>query len=207
LTSIIGYSSTLEHHWGRLEEPVKLEFAHSILEQGQRLKMLVERILEAARVELEGVTVRRVLHDVRRSVDRAIGAFPHDAERIEVAMPDLPVNGEIDPFVVEQAVQNLVDNSLRYTTGRVRVSLDGYREKIRISVVDEGPGMQAIDLKLVEEPLMRVDSNIQSGTGLGLHIVATLVADHGGRLNIRSGEKGTRAEVSIPRGGVMALVG
>lgn len=207
LTSIIGYSSTLEHHWARLDDQVKLEFAHSILEQGERLKMLVERILEAARVELEGVTVRRVLHDVRRSVDRAVHAFSYDETRLDVAMPDTPVNGEIDPFVIEQAVQNLVDNALRYTTGRVRVSLDGYRQTVVISVVDEGPGMEAADLKLVKEPLIRVDANVQSGTGLGLHIAATLVADHGGRLEITSGEKGTRAQVTLPRGGVIAMVG
>lgn len=206
LTSIIGYSSTLEHHWDRLDDQTKVEFTHSILEQGERLKMLVERILEAARVELEGVTVRRVLHDVRRSVDRAIGTFPHDESRLDVAIPEDAVNGEIDPFVIEQALQNLVDNALRFTTGRVRVSLDGYRHTVVITVVDEGPGMDPADLRVVKEPLIRVDTNVQSGTGLGLHIAATLVADHGGRLEITSGEKGTRAQITLPRGGVIALV-
>lgn len=205
LTSIIGYSATLQNHWTRLDDDLKIEFARSIQEQGGRLKMLVERILEAARVELEGVTVRRVLHDVRRSVERAVASFPYDDARLEVALPGADVNGEIDPFVIEQAVQNLVDNALRYTTGPVRVSLDSYRNSIVISVEDRGPGMGAADLRLVREPLVRVDENIQSGTGLGLHIVATLVADHGGRLDIKSGQSGTQAVVTIPRGGVIAL--
>jgi signal transduction histidine kinase len=206
LTSIIGYSSTLENHWTRLDEDMKLEFTRSIQEQGTRLKMLVERILEAARVELEGVTVRRIVHDVRRSVERAVASFPYDESRLDVAMPDAEVNGEMDPFVIEQAVQNLVDNALRYTTGPVRVSLDGYRNSVVISVEDTGPGMAAADLQLVRQPLMRVDENIQSGTGLGLHIVATLVADHGGTLEIRSGDEGTTALVKLPRGGVIALI-
>jgi signal transduction histidine kinase len=206
LTSIIGYSSTLDNHWDRLDDEMKLEFARAIKEQGGRMKMLIERILEAARVELEGVNVRRVLHDVRRSVDRAVQSFPYDVERLEVALPDVPVNGEIDPFVIEQAVQNLVDNALRYTTGRVRVSLDGYRDSVVISVLDEGPGMDEANLKVVTKPLIRVDENVQSGTGLGLHIVATLISDHGGRLNIASGPDGTKVVATVPRGGVLSMV-
>ena len=205
LTSIIGYSKTLEVHWARLPEETKLEFMRSINEQGMKLKMLVERILEAARVESEGVTVRRVVHDVRRSVERAVAGFTHDRDRVEIAIPDSPVYAEIDPFVVEQAVQNLVDNGLRYTCGSVRVSLDAYRSSVVVAVTDEGPGMSPEHLSLVVQPLYRVDENVNSGTGLGLHIVRTLVTDHGGRLEIASDENGTRAQVILPRGAEVAV--
>jgi signal transduction histidine kinase len=199
LTSIIGYSRTLDHHWERLPDEMKVEFVRSINEQGGRLKMLVERILEAARVELEGVTVRRIVHDIRRSVERGLAGFIHDTARIAVALPGEPVTAEIDPFVVEQAVQNLVDNALRYTAGEVRVSLDHYRDRVVITVSDSGPGMGQSDLDLVVLPLGRIDENVNSGTGLGLHIVRTLVADHGGRLEIVSEPAGTRVQVSLPR--------
>lgn len=206
LTSIIGYARTLDTHWDRLDDEMKLEFTRSIGEQGGRMKMLVERILEAARVELEGVTVRRVIHDIRRSVERAIKDLPYSSERLDIAMPSNEINAEVDPFVIEQAVQNLVDNALRYTKGPVRLSVDAYRSSIVIAVEDQGPGMTTASLKTVKEPLMRVDENVQSGTGLGLHIVATLVADHGGRLEITSDENGTRAQVTLPRGGVIELI-
>lgn len=200
LTSIIGYSRTLELRWDQLPDESKLEFAHAINEQGGRLKMLVERLLEAARVELEGVTVTRVLHDVRRSVERAIGIFEHDQGRLALAMPGIPIEGNVDPFVVEQAVQNLVDNALRYSDGEVRVSLDAYRSSVVIRVSDKGPGMDQRQLQHVLEPLCRVDENVQSGTGLGLHIVRTLVEDHGGRLDLSSDTTGTRVQVTLPRG-------
>lgn len=200
LTSIIGYTRTLEHHWDRLSDEMKLEFIGSVHKQGGRLKILVERILEAARVELEGLTVHRVVHDVRRSVTRALNQFEVDLERVSIALPDNEVNADVDPFVVEQAVQNLVDNALRYTSGEVRVTLDVYRSWVVIHVIDSGPGMEKVDLDLVVEPLVRVDENVQSGTGLGLHIVRTLVADHGGKLEIKSGKQGTEVSVSLPRG-------
>jgi K+-sensing histidine kinase KdpD len=199
LTSIMGYARTLERHWDRLDEEAKLECARAVSDQGSKLSMLVERILDAARVELEGVTVRRVNHDVRRSVMRALQRFGGSyEERIQVALPTHAVEGEIDPFVVEQAVVNLVDNSLRYTEGPVKVSLDFYRSTIAITVRDEGPGMDAARLKLVTRPLYGLD-DVRSGTGLGLHIVHTLVADHLGTLEIRSRGSGTVALVSLPR--------
>lgn len=198
LTSILGYSKTLEHHWSKLPEGTKLEFTRSIREQGDRLRVVVERILEAARVELEGVVVRRVNHDVRRSLQRALD-FGHESHRLEVALPADPVMGELDPFVFEQIVQNLVDNGLRHTSGVVRVSLDAYRDTIVVTVGDQGPGMSSDQLALVVEPLYRIDDRFGSGTGLGLHIVRTLVADHGGRLHLASDERGTRVQVTFPR--------
>ncbi len=200
LTSIIGYSRTLEHHWEKLPDETKLEFARSINEQGGRMKILIERILEAARVELAGVTVRPLVHDVRRSVERGLSEFPHDSGRIALALPDEEVTAEVDPFVVEQSVQNLVDNALLYSAGEVRVSLDHYRDSVVITVTDSGPGMNQSDLDLVVQPLGRIEENVNSGTGLGLHIVRTLVADHGGRLELASSPSGTTIQVSLPRG-------
>lgn len=199
LTSIMGYALTLQRHWDDLDDRAKIECAHAIGDQSGKLKLLVERILDAARVELEGVTVRRVDHDVRRSIGRAVKRFKGQEEgRLEVALPAAAVHAEVDPFVVEQTTLNLVDNALRYTTGPVRVSLDGYKSTIVITVRDEGPGMDQAKLELVTRPLYGLDT-VKSGTGLGLHIVRTLVADHGGRLKIRSEASGTTVEVSLPR--------
>ncbi|MGH3118257.1 MAG: GAF domain-containing sensor histidine kinase, partial [Gaiellales bacterium] len=199
LTSIMGYARTLERHWDRLDDEAKIECARAVSDQGGKLSILVERILDAAKVELEGVTVRRVNHDVRRSVARGIKRFEESYEgRIQVALPTHAVEGEVDPFVVEQAVVNLVDNALRYTEGPVSVSLDHYKSTIEITVRDEGPGMDAARLKLATRPLYGLD-DVRSGTGLGLHIVHTLVTDHLGKLEIRSQESGTTAVVSLPR--------
>jgi len=200
LTSIIGYSKTLSNHWMRLQEDQKREFVLEIEKQGNRLARLVERILEAARVELQGVVIEPVLHDVRSSVQRGVAPFmATEADRIRVALPERPIEAEIDPFVIDQVLSNLVDNALRYTSGMVRVSVDAYRSSVTIAVSDEGDGIDPKQLNLVLEPLYRIDENIQSGTGLGLHIVRTLVESHGGRGEIRSGSTGTSIAIKLPR--------
>ncbi|HJR44099.1 MAG TPA: HAMP domain-containing sensor histidine kinase [Actinomycetota bacterium] len=200
LTSIIGYSKTLDNHWSRLEDGQKREFVREIEKQGNRLCRLVERILEAARVELQGVVIEPVLHDVRHSVQKALAPFmATEADRLKVGLPPRPIEAEIDPFVVDQVLSNLVDNALRYTKGEVRVSLDCYRSSVTISVSDNGEGIDPKQLNLVLEPLYRIDENVQSGTGLGLHIVRTLVESHGGRGEIRSGSTGTSIAIKLPR--------
>jgi signal transduction histidine kinase len=200
LTSIIGYSKTLDNHWQRLDEDQKREFVRQIENQGNKMHRLVERILEAARVELQGVVIQPVQHDVRTSVQKALAPFMAvDASRLEIALPERPIEAEIDPFVVDQVLSNLVDNALRYTNGKVRVSLDCYRSSVIMSVTDHGAGIDPKQLNLVLEPLYRIDENVQSGTGLGLHIVRTLVESHGGRGEIRSGSTGTSIAVKLPR--------
>ena len=200
LTSIIGYSKTLDNHWNRLDDDHKREFVRQIENQGNKMHRLVERILEAARVELQGVVIEPVEHDVRTSVQKALAPFMAvDAARLQVALPERPIEAEIDPFVIEQVLSNLVDNALRYTTGKVRVSLDSYRSSVTMSVTDNGGGIDPKQLNLVLEPLYRIDENVQSGTGLGLHIVRTLVESHGGRGEIRSGSTGTSIAIKLPR--------
>lgn len=200
LTSIIGYSKTLTNHWTRLEGDQKREFVLEIEKQGERLARLVERVLEAARVELQGIVIEPVLHDVRTSVQKGVAPFmATEADRIQVALPERPIEAELDPFVIDQVLSNLVDNALRYTTGIVRVSVDAYRSSVTITVSDQGEGIDPKQLNLVLEPLYRIDENIQSGTGLGLHIVRTLVESHGGRGEIRSGSTGTHIAIKLPR--------
>ncbi len=208
LTSIIGYSKTLDNHWDRLEPEQKRDFVREIEKQGGRLCRLIERILEAARVELQGVQIEPVQHDVRTSVQKALAPFmATDGHRIKLGLPELPVEAEVDPFVVDQVLSNLVDNALRYTKGDVRVSLDCYRSSVTMSVTDNGDGIDPKQLNLVLEPLYRIDENIQSGTGLGLHIVRTLVESHGGRGEIRSGSTGTSIAVKLPRATGSRIIG
>ena len=200
LTSIIGYSSTLGNHWSRLRETQKREFVGEIETQAKRLARLIERILEAARVELRGVVVEPVDHDVTQTLRETLAPFVvSHPERLQLALPERPVEAKLDPKVLDAIVSNLVDNALRYSEGPVRLSLDGYRNSVLLTVVDRGPGIDPKQLKLVLEPLYRIDENVQSGTGLGLHIVRTLVEAHGGRGEIRTGPTGTSITIRLPR--------
>lgn len=194
LTSIIGYAATLDRHWARLEPSQQRDFVKAIRHQAARLAGLVERILEAARVEVEGASVRPVQHDVRFSVQGALTPFLAAAPgRISVVVPDVALESWIDPFVVDQVVSNLVDNALRYTQGKVSVSLGGTSRGVTIAVEDEGPWTVPEHGEGIDDGLVAAET----GIGLGLHIVRTLVTDHGGTFSIEHGSTATRAIVRL----------
>jgi signal transduction histidine kinase len=200
LTSIIGYSATLENHWKRLQDVQRRDFVHEIRTQGDRLSRVVERMLEAARMQIDGVSIQPGIHDLRASITNALAPFrTEDGSRIQLTLPRAAVHAVIDPIVVEQVVSNLVDNALRYTSGAVRVTLETYQSVVTITVDDDGPGMDPARLPLMLEPLQRIDENVKSGTGLGLHLVKTMVEALGGRGEIRTGPNGTTVTVVLLR--------
>lgn len=196
LTSIIGYAATLEHHWKRLDEAKRKEFVSVVLEQGRNLARMVERMLEAARLEMEGTTLEPVRHDLRNSLRSALERFG-ETSRIQLNLPDVPLMAEVDPVVIEQVVSNLVDNALRYTEGPVGIALRTRRGDVAITVSDRGTGFPAETLTRGIE----LDSATykRSGAGLGLRIVKTLVEAHRGRIEVDRKGSGHTVKVILAR--------
>ena len=204
LTSILGYAATLENHWDRLEDLQKREFVREIHDQGMKLHRLVEWILEAARIEIEGGTIKPIRHDVRMSVKGALLPFASEGGRLELELPGSPLEADADPAVIEQVVSNLVDNALRYTGGHVKVSVDAKGDQLSLSVADEGPGVPP-ELSHASSGRIIPDPDRDQGAGLGLHIVQTLVHDHGGRVEMRPEDGHSAVVVTIPRRSEAAL--
>jgi two-component system sensor histidine kinase TctE len=107
-----------------------------------------------------------------------------------------------DPLLLQQMLNNVVDNALRYTPSSGTVTVrTGMREDVPyISVEDTGPGIPAWARAKVVERFFRVDGTPGEGSGLGLAIVKEVVDQHGGTLTIEAahGEVGTRIFASFP---------
>ena len=200
LTSIIGFSSTLRAHWDELDDATRLEFIAQVESNGERLGGIVERILEAARVELQGLLVCPVLHDARASAGHAMRPFMEgpDADRIDLALPPASVEAEVDPFVIDQVLTNLVDNALRYTSDSVRVAMDALDNNLVFRVTDLGRGIDPETLRVVTDPFYRFEE-ATTREQMGLHVVRMLVESAGGRGQIESDKQGTTAVFVIPR--------
>lgn len=200
LTSVIGFSSTLSEHWDVLDDALKKEFVGQIETSGGQLGRIVERLLEAARVELQGLLVFPVLHDVISSVRAALRPFVRgpDGMRIDVLLPHATVLADVDPFVIDQMITNLVDNALRYSDGPVRVAMDAFESHLVFRVTDSGPGIDPETLRVVTDPFHRFEDAVEADR-VGLHLVRMFVESHGGRGQIESNERGTTAVFAIPR--------
>jgi signal transduction histidine kinase len=104
----------------------------------------------------------------------------------------------VDGGKIHQLVLNLVRNAIEAVGegGHVGVSLDADEAAVRIAVSDDGPGIPEDIRSRIYEPFF---STKAGGTGLGMSIVHSLVALHGGSIDVQSSPSGTRFDVQIPR--------
>ena len=107
-----------------------------------------------------------------------------------------------DPERLEQALQNLVANALRYTPDEGRISLATERANgdVRIIVRDSGPGIPGDHLPHIFDRFYKVDASRKAaaGSGLGLSIVKAIIERHGGTITARN-DGGAVFEIILPR--------
>lgn len=117
---------------------------------------------------------------------------------LELRPTPAPLVARIDPAKVHQIVLNLVRNAVEAVSagGHVIVEVAGDHEQVAISVIDDGPGIPEDVRARMYEPFF---STKETGTGLGMSIVHSLVALHGGSIELSTGRDGTRFRVSLPR--------
>ncbi len=117
-------------------------------------------------------------------VDRHRAGAPEGTLRDRIT-PGLPARG--DPTRLGRVVTNLLDNALRYGAPPVTVSVDRADGLVRLTVHDNGPGMDPAFLPHAAERFRRADTSRTSpGTGLGLSLVEAIVRAHHGELRICS---------------------
>jgi heavy metal sensor kinase len=179
----------------------------SILEECERLTRLTEQLLALAREDAEtgcpapqpldlSVVVQGVVEDMRPLADaRGLQL------RVDVNGA-VPIHG--DALRLRQVFLNVVDNAIKYTPsgGEVAVLIGRRDREAVVTVRDSGVGIPPEHLPRVFERFYRVDkgrSREQGGTGLGLSIAQSIVAAHGGRIELTSaGGEGTTCTVTLP---------
>jgi two-component system heavy metal sensor histidine kinase CusS len=112
-----------------------------------------------------------------------------------------PLQAEIDPVLLQRAVNNLVSNAIRHTPagGTVRLSARETEEGIEIAVSNTGPGIAPEHLPYICDRYYRADaarSDHGHSAGLGLSIVRAIMELHGGTISVQS-EPGTSTEFCL----------
>ena len=157
-----------------------------IADQADRLSKLLNLLLDLSRIEAGHLELDLTPTDLRGilvSMARALQATT-DAHLIEVRAP-AGVIGHWDQRRIEEVVQNLLNNAVKYSPvgGRVEVQLEAAERWATVTVRDSGIGLAARDAPHVFERFYRGQrSRRLEGTGLGLYICHAIVAAHGGRM-------------------------
>jgi signal transduction histidine kinase len=182
-------------------------FAGRITQEAQRLTDILFNLNQLAALDAEKIAVERMpfsVDDLVRSlIDRyqARAAAGRLVLRAELAADSVTALG--DRAKTDQALQNVVDNALKFTReGEVAVSARLDYDRVEIAVRDTGPGIPTSDRSRIFERFFKVDRarGGQPGSGLGLSIARHLVELQGGTITADSSPgSGTVVRVRLPR--------
>lgn len=147
-------------------------------------------LLDVSRLQAGQFTLdprRIVLSDVVRRVLSASSAMAEQAHCDFAVSLDDNVTGEWDPVAVEQIVENLLSNALRYGAGRpIAISLQAYEDAARLEVSDRGMGIKEADQERIFGRFHRLPGATVSGFGVGLWISRELARAMAGDVTVRS---------------------
>jgi signal transduction histidine kinase len=206
LTTVRGYASMLRA--GDLGElpPAVATAVEAMARAAQASLSLVDRLVEAARLEGGAETLTRGRHRLSDVVDAAVDPLREAARLKGVALVlevgDGWVDADLDFLAI--AIRNLLGNALKYGAGGpVTVRARGSDDQVVFEVEDHGPGIPAEEQPFVFDRYYRSRRTRESGvegTGLGLYIVSRIAELHGGKATVESQpDEGSTFRVSVPR--------
>jgi signal transduction histidine kinase len=176
--------------------------------EAARLSRLADDLLLLARSEEGSPIVLPEQHDVATVLDRAVAAIDTRAAQAAVGLSTSyrrPLSGRGDPRRLRQAVDNLLDNALRYTppAGTIVLAAEHHDGTLDIRVADNGPGFPAEFLPHAFTAFHRADParhRHSGGAGLGLAIARTIAVAHGGEATAANlPEGGAVVTLTIPQ--------
>jgi PAS domain S-box-containing protein len=204
---IKGYADTLLREDACWDQETMQESLHVILEETERLNQLIDNLLDASRLqagalplEMDQVPLDALAERVARhfrtqtTVHEIIASFPADFPTVEG-----------DPARLEQVLNNLVSNAIKYSPegGSVEISGRALPKEIIVTVSDQGVGIPLEEQPRVFERFFRGTRESRQrtpGAGLGLYLVKAIVEAHGGRTWVESNPgEGAAFSFALPR--------
>ena len=188
LTSIINYVDLLQH---TDDETARAEYLDVLDRQSQRLKQLIEDLMDMSRANSGNVSVEITPTDVCEAVHQALGEFSDPLEQagltVMLKTPEEPLPALCDGRHLWRVLSNVLGNVVKYAMPGTRVYVDAARQgqKVEISVKNISAQMLNISADELMERFVRGDSSRNTeGNGLGLNIAKSLMELQGGRLEL-----------------------
>jgi signal transduction histidine kinase len=201
VAGIHGTVETLDRLADGLTDEQRRDLRQLLRSQTERLRLLIEQLLDLTRLEAEVVAIRPERFSVRPRIEGlAAGVAGREADiQIDV---DPQLEAVADPEAFDRVLSNLLVNALRHGEPPVVVTAEMRDRHFRVAVEDRGRGVPAAFVPELFERFSRsaISEETTEGTGLGLAIARSYAQAHGGDLLYQPAQPtGARFELVLPR--------
>ncbi|MBM3549257.1 MAG: HAMP domain-containing histidine kinase [Alphaproteobacteria bacterium] len=216
LNAIIGFTEMMAAQMHGPLPAKYIDYLGDVKLSGQHLLDLINDLLDLARIEADRFELRPSQFAVGALVEECVRTVTPQTRKkgltVEIASFDPSLTIDADERAVRQIVLNLLSNAVKFSRQAGRIDIGIVRDPtshVRISVADNGEGIDPATMRSIFEPFRRGDHRVSDaggGTGLGLHIAKRLAGLHGGTISIKSrpGE-GTTVALLLPAVRVVAV--
>jgi two-component system osmolarity sensor histidine kinase EnvZ len=170
----------------------------ALLQDIDRMTEMVNGYLAFARGEMPEVEQATELPATLTRIAR--DAAPD--KKIELDLPDAPVQFYARPMALTRAFSNIIENAARYANKKIKITEHDTNESIEVIIEDDGPGIPDNKKQDALRPFVRLDESRNDktgGTGLGLSIAKTAIENHGGQIFLEDSPMGgLRVRVVLP---------
>lgn len=190
-----------------MQQPEKMQASlQRIAREGGRIDKLVSELLTLSKLETGVMQTRMEAIDMQ---DLLVGII--DDAQFEASAKECNVvwRGRVtglvdgDPELLQRALENVLRNAVKYSPSGNEITLttqlDETEQQLKVSILDQGPGVPVSELKLIFEPFYRGSNTNTSGHGLGLAIAIRIVEALGGSIRAANREQGgLQVDITLP---------
>jgi PAS domain S-box-containing protein len=214
LTSLTGQVQLFERRAQREGHLIERDrrMLNTISAQVSRLNKMVRSLLDISRIETGQLSIDRAAVDMSALVRRVAGELQavNEDRAIMVECPEAPIMIDGDELRLEQVLQNLVQNALKYSASPapIAISVAQRGERVCVAVRDQGMGIPESALPQLFNRFYRAENAAErhiGGIGIGLYVVKEIITLHGGDVAVESAEgAGSTFTICLPARGASA---
>lgn len=208
ISVIMAYSEFILDEAEERLDPEHVKFIRIIISSSEFMLNMLNDLLDIAKIESGKLNLSKEKVDIEKlintnvSLNRAIAQ--NKGINIMVELFDKIPEVYIDPAKIEQVLNNLISNAIKFSDSGTTVTVSAFRSKdhVTVSVKDQGQGIPKEDIDKLFKPFSKLSVQSTAGeksTGLGLTITRKIIVGHGGNIWVESEvNKGTTFYFSIP---------
>jgi len=194
LTALIGQLETIRLKGASLPEEMRIRYFDAAMQNAGHLRRLTDSLAEIGRLDSPDLRASPEPIALGEFLDDIAARFRARADDAQISLTVDYAEGlplvQLDAALMERALSNLLDNALRFTpaSGQVQVNVVRSDQRVRIEVVDTGPGVSVEDQPRVFDRFFQGSRHREQrgSSGLGLAIVRRIAELHGGKAGLTS---------------------